>query len=210
MFRELSHELRNPLARIIAELDWWRSWPRSAGETELACAAIADAAQAMRTICDTLLDDARGAATALPGTAEIRPALLRLVDRCSAPQKIEVVVAVAVQGLTAGVPAALLERTVGPLLDNALRYAHSRVRVMAHGEEGSVLIEVTADVPGVPQSFTPDLFRPGRRAEPADGHLGADLGLPLAQRLARSADGDVRHDEQHSPGARFVVTLPAG
>lgn len=25
--RELSHELRNPLARIIAELDWWRSRP---------------------------------------------------------------------------------------------------------------------------------------------------------------------------------------
>ncbi|MFI6949971.1 sensor histidine kinase [Streptomyces sp. NPDC050422] len=207
--RELSHELRNPLARIIAELDWWRGRPRSAAETELACAAIADAAQSMRTICDTLLDDARGtAATALPGTAEILPALLRLVDHCSAPRKVEV--AVADQGLTAGVPVALLERTVSPLLDNALRYARSSVRVTARGQEGSVLIEVTDDGPGVPPSFNADLFRPGRRADPDDGHGGAGLGLPLAQRLARSADGDVRHDEQHGPGARFVVTLPAG
>ncbi|WP_326739893.1 sensor histidine kinase [Streptomyces sp. NBC_01022] len=206
--RELSHELRNPLARIIAELDWWRSRPRSAAESELACAAIADAAQSMRTICDTLLDDARGAADALPGSAEILPALLRLVDRCSAPRKVEV--AVMDRGLAAGVPAALLERTVSPLLDNALRYAHSRVRVMARGEEGSVLIEVTDDGPGVPLSFAPDLFRPGRRADPGDGHGGAGLGLPLARRLARSADGDVRHDQQHGRGARFVVTLPAG
>ncbi|WP_371773521.1 sensor histidine kinase [Streptomyces sp. NBC_01438] len=206
--RELSHELRNPLARIIAELDWWRSRPRSAAETELAFVAISDAAQSMRTICDTLLDDARCTATALPGTAEILPALLRLVGRSSASEKVEVTALD--RGLTAGAPSALLERTVSPLLDNALRYAHSSVRVVARGQEGSVVIEVTDDGPGVPPSFAPDLFRPGRRADPGDGHGGAGLGLPLAQRLARSVDGDVRHDEQHSPGARFVVTLPAG
>ncbi|MEU5825932.1 HAMP domain-containing sensor histidine kinase [Streptomyces sp. NPDC047803] len=207
--RELSHELRNPLARVIAELDWWRSRPRSVAESELTCAAIADAAQSMRTICDTLLDDARGAAT-LPGTAEVLPALLRLVDYCPAPRKVEVEVAVAGQGLTAGVPAGLLERTVSPLLDNALRYASSRVRITARGQKGSILVEVTDDGPGVPPSFNADLFRPGQRADPGDGHGGAGLGLPLARRLARSADGDVRHDQQHGPGARFVVTLPAG
>ncbi|MEU0133316.1 HAMP domain-containing sensor histidine kinase [Streptomyces sp. NPDC006296] len=206
--RELSHELRNPLARIIAELDWWHGRPRTVAETELVRAAVADAAQSMRTICDTLLDDARGTAAALPGTAEVVPALLRLVARCPDPGLIDLVATD--RGVTAGVPAGLLERTVGPLLDNALRHARSRVRIAAHGRNGSVVIEVTDDGPGVPPSFVPDLFRPGRRADPDDGHDGAGLGLPLARRLARSADGDVRHDPRAGSGARFVVTLPAG
>ncbi|MET8714899.1 histidine kinase dimerization/phospho-acceptor domain-containing protein [Streptomyces sp. NPDC004735] len=103
---ELSHELRNPLARIIAELDWWRSRPRSATETELACAAITDAAHSMRTICDTLLDDARGAGTVRPGFAEVQPALLRLVARSSVPGKNTI--AGVDRGLMVGVPAGLL------------------------------------------------------------------------------------------------------
>ncbi|WKV82137.1 HAMP domain-containing histidine kinase [Streptomyces sp. SNU607] len=205
---ELSHELRNPLARIIAELDWWRSRHRSATETELAFAAITDAAQSMRTICDTLLDDARGAGTVRPGIAEVQPALLRLVARSAVPGKNTI--AGVDRGLMVGVPAGLLERTVSPLLDNALRHARSRVRIVARKQEGNVVIEVSDDGPGVPPSFAPDLFSPGRRADPGDGHGGAGLGLPLARRLARSADGDVHHDERHCPGARFVVTLPAG
>ncbi len=66
------------------------------------------------------------------------------------------------------------------------------------------------DGPGVPPQFAGQLFQPGRRADPADGHGGAGLGLPLARRLARSAGGEVTYDEQHAHGARFVVSLPAG
>ncbi|MFF3861349.1 sensor histidine kinase [Streptomyces sp. NPDC002209] len=213
--RELSHELRNPLARIIAELDWWQSRPRSASEARLACAAIEDAATSMRTICDTLLDDARGSTGAHRGTVDVRSALNRLTVRLAPPGPVDVrvvdvrVVAVA-EGLTAGVPPALLERAVSPLLDNALRHARSRVRLSARRQDATILIEVTDDGPGVPPSFAPDLFRPGRRADPGDGHGGAGLGLPLARRLARSVDGDVGYDERHRPGTRFVVRLPAG
>lgn len=56
----------------------------------------------------------------------------------------------------------------------------------------------------------PYLFHPGRRAAPDDEHTGAGLGLSLARRLARSAGGDVRYDELHVTGARFVASLPAG
>lgn len=207
--QELSHELRNPLARIIAELDWWQSRPRSAAEAQHACAAIEDAARSMRTICDTLLDDARGSA-ASRGNANVRSALMRLTCRFPPSESVDVRVTAVAEGLTAGVPQALLERAVSPVLDNALRHARSRVQLSACRKGGRIHVEVTDDGPGVPQSFTPELFRPGRRADPGDGHTGAGLGLPLARRLARSVDGDVRHDERHRPGARFVVTLPAG
>lgn len=108
-----------------------------------------------------------------------------------------------------GLPA-LLERIVGPLLDNGLRHADSGVSLHVSGLPGGVRIDVTDDGPGVPGPFVPYLFHPGRRAAPDDEHTGAGLGLSLARRLARSAGGDVRYDELHATGARFVVSLPAG
>ncbi|MER5470095.1 HAMP domain-containing sensor histidine kinase [Streptomyces sp. NPDC002685] len=211
--RELSHELRNPLARIIAELDWWQSRSRSAEETRATHEAIADAARSMRTICDTLLDDARDSASAAPGTSEVVPVLRRLADRAGAARpevEVEVVVSGPESDLVAGVPDALLERIVSPLLDNALRHACDRVQLRARARPGGVRVEVTDDGPGVPASFAPQLFQPGRRADPGDGHGGAGLGLPLARRLARSAGGEVRHEEAGATGATFVVGLPSG
>ncbi|MFD4549346.1 sensor histidine kinase [Streptomyces sp. NPDC058246] len=218
--RELSHELRNPLARIIAELDWWQARPRSAADTRTTHEAIADAAQSMRTICDTLLDDARDGADAAPGTSDVLPVLRRLADRAATTEKVttekvttekvEVVVTGQDDGLSAGVPDALLERIVSPLLDNAVRHARARVEIRARARPGGVRVDVTDDGPGVPASFAPQLFQPGRRADPGDGHGGAGLGLPLSRRLARSAGGEVHHEERHGSGATFVVSLPAG
>ncbi|MEU9114847.1 HAMP domain-containing sensor histidine kinase [Streptomyces sp. NPDC048483] len=207
--RELSHELRTPLARIIAELDWWQARPRSAADTLATHAALGDAAQSMRTICDTLLDDARATSDTAPGTTDVMPVLRQLTDRLRAPGK----VAVTVTGpdtLVAGVPAALLERIVSPLTDNALRHARTHIGLRASQQAGHVRVEVVDDGSGVPDSFLADLFQPGRRADPEDGHGGAGLGLPLARRLARSAGGEVTYRTRHAPGATFVVSLPPG
>ncbi|GAB2765959.1 sensor histidine kinase [Streptomyces bullii] len=208
--RELSHELRTPLSRIIAELDWWQARPRSEAETRATHAAIADAAQSMRTICDTLMDDARDSASTAPGTADVLPVLRLLTERLEIPGHVQVVVDVPHPGMEAGVLPALLERIISPLLDNALRYARSHVTLVASRRPDGIRIDVDDDGPGVPRSFAGQLFQPGRRAEPGDGHGGAGLGLSLARRLARSAGGEVSYDEQRAGGARFVVSLPAG
>ncbi|MEU9346987.1 HAMP domain-containing sensor histidine kinase [Streptomyces sp. NPDC048278] len=210
---ELSHELRTPLTRIIIELDWWRARPRSGAETRATHEVIAEAAQAMRTICDTLLDDARAEAHTpgtAPGATPVVPVLHRLVDRLGTPERVKAVVDAAGPEPSAGVRPALLERIVSPLLANALRYAHSTVTVSARPVPGGVRISVTDDGPGVPEAFVGDLFQPGRRADPGDGHDGAGLGLPLARRLARSVGGEVSHDPGYAPGARFLADLPAG
>ncbi|MER6093722.1 sensor histidine kinase [Streptomyces bluensis] len=230
---ELSHELRTPLTRIIMELDWWRARPRTDAETRATQQVIAEAAQSMRTICDTLLNDARENALnreTAPGTTDVLPVLDRLLQRLDTPDQVktsvEVVEVVEAGGaggateavgtaapvlvLEAGVAPALLERILSPLLANAVRYARSRVTVSAGRIPGAVRIDVVDDGPGVPEAFVGELFQPGRRADSGDGHDGAGLGLPLARRLARTVGGEVVHDPGHSPGARFTVTLPAG
>ncbi|MFF3822078.1 sensor histidine kinase [Streptomyces bluensis] len=227
---ELSHELRTPLTRIIMELDWWRARPRTDAETRATQEVIAEAAQSMRTICDTLLNDARENALnreTAPGTTDVLPVLDRLLQRLDTPDQVKTSVeaveareareateavgaAAPVLALEAGVAPALLERILSPLLANAVRYARSRVTVSVGRVPGAVRIDVVDDGPGVPEAFVGELFQPGRRADSGDGHDGAGLGLPLARRLARTVGGEVVHDPGHSPGARFTVTLPAG
>ncbi|MER7924257.1 HAMP domain-containing sensor histidine kinase [Streptomyces sp. NPDC096057] len=205
---ELSHELRTPLSRIVAELDWWRTRPRTADQTRATHQIIGDAAESMRTICDTLLADAREDTPTAPGSAEVLPTLHRLVELLHVPSHLTVVV----DGppLTAGVPPARLERIVSPLLTNACRYARTTVTLRAHRAPDGLRLDVLDDGPGVPPAFIGQLFEPGRRANPGDGHTGAGLGLPLARRLARSAGGEVSYDPGHTPGAQFVITLPTG
>ncbi|KUN09663.1 histidine kinase [Streptomyces yokosukanensis] len=207
---ELSHELRTPLSRIVAELDWWRARPRSGAETRASHEVVAEAAQSMRTICDTLLDEAREGMPTAPGTADAPLVLNRLAARADAPGAVRIVVPDGPVPLTVGVQPALLERIVSPLLANAVRYARTTVTLSASRSESGIRVEVTDDGPGVPAAFTELLFQPGRRADPGDGHTGAGLGLPLARRLARSAGGEVSYEPGHGPGARFVVILPAG
>jgi signal transduction histidine kinase len=207
---ELSHELRTPLSRIVAELDWWRARPRSQDETRAVHKVIDEAARSMGTICDTLLNEARDGLGPVAGTADVLPSLNRLTAALDTPGGIRVTVTGTDPALRAGVQSALLERIVSPLVSNALRYARADVTVAACPFAGGIRIDVTDDGPGVPESFTDRLFQPGRRADPGDGHGGAGLGLPLSRRLARSAGGEVSHDPGHAPGARFMVTLPAG
>ncbi|MCX4648425.1 MULTISPECIES: sensor histidine kinase KdpD [unclassified Streptomyces] len=210
---ELSHELRTPLTRIVIELDWWKARPRTAAETRATHGVIVEAAQSMRTICDTLLSDARDRAqnsSAAPGTTTVVPVLHRLVESFDAREHVQTSVDVADPGLQAGVAPALLERIVSPLLTNAVRFAVSAVTVSARQLPGRVRIDVTDDGPGVPAKFVGDLFQPGRRADLDDGHDGAGLGLPLARRLARAVGGEVSHDPGYTSGARFRVDLPVG
>ncbi|GFE13280.1 two-component sensor histidine kinase [Streptomyces glebosus] len=212
---ELSHELRTPLTRIVMELDWWRrARPRSEAETRATHEVIAEATQSMRTICDTLLDEARENAlnpsSTAPGTTDVVPVLDRLVQGLDTQDRVKATVESETAVLEAGVAPPLLERIVSPLLANAVRYARSGVTVSARGIPGAVLIDVVDDGPGVPEAFAGDLFQPGRRADGDDGHDGAGLGLPLARRLARAVGGEVSHDPGHNPGARFMVSLPAG
>jgi signal transduction histidine kinase len=112
----------------------------------------------------------------------------------------------------AGVSAAVAERILTPLLDNARRYAAHSIIVECAQCPGGVEVSVSDDGPGVPPELGAAVFEAGRRADPTDRHDGAGLGLALARRLARAAGGDLVLADTPGPlgGARFVVSLPAG
>lgn len=200
---ELSHELRTPLARIVAEAELLQARPRSAGELADAHAAIAASAARMDRILSTLLTTARSGADSPPGRASAL-AVARVVAAAADDPRIRVTG----PDVVVGVDAAVLERILAPLVDNAARYARRTVVLEVTGTP-SVLVH--DDGPGLPDALLETVFDPGRRARPDDGHSGAGLGLALSRRLARASGADVVLTcAPGGSGVTAVVHLPGG
>jgi two-component system heavy metal sensor histidine kinase CusS len=210
---ELSHELRTPLARIVAEIELLQRRERSAEDRSEGYALIARSAEQMSGILETLMAAARAEAQLGVGRSEVGEVLARLAGTWQpslAARDVELEVQSPDAPATAGVDADVVERIVAPLLDNAGRYARSRVVLSARAVNGGVLLTVADDGPGVPAAARGTIFEPGAGERRPNGHGGAGLGLPLARRLAKAIGGDVTLAPGVSArGAEFRVQLPS-
>jgi signal transduction histidine kinase len=96
---------------------------------------------------------------------------------------------------------------LAPLVDNARRYASGAVEVHGERRDGEVVLVVDDDGPGVRPDDVEQVFVPGWRADPDDGHPGGGLGLALSRRLTEACGGSVRAVPRED-GGRFEVVLP--
>jgi len=103
-----------------------------------------------------------------------------------------------------------------PVVENACRFARSKVILGAARTGKEVVFTVEDDGPGVAEEEKEKIFEPGVRGSAAAGQgdgasRGARLGLSLARRLARAASGEVEVGASTiGTGARFLVRLPTG
>jgi signal transduction histidine kinase len=207
LFAELSHELRSPLSLIVAETDLLLAREHDAESVRVAHLQVRETAMAMNRILETLLSAGRAEVARAAGSCRIDTVVETLLDQRSkrTPDRPHRTYSVDVPaGLVAGAEAAIVERVLGPLIDNAGRFARKTVAIAGRRTSDSVLIEVSDDGPGVPAGNGETIFEPGVQLAPNRENRGAGLGLPLARRLARAAAGDVAF----VGGSTFQVRLP--
>jgi signal transduction histidine kinase len=199
---ELSHELRTPLARVMAEVDLMLDDARP--DQRPALQAVRDSCASMDRIMDTLLAAARTELVRTVGHSELDPILTDFATS-SGP----VLVTARCTGLTVGVDVDVVARMLAPIVENARRYARSKVELAADRVVGGIAVSIVNDGPPVPRAFAEQIFEPGFTRGHVDGHDGAGLGLALARRLARAADGDLVVDSS-AELTTFVLRLPGG
>jgi signal transduction histidine kinase len=200
---EISHELRTPLSRIVAEVDLLESTTRPDPQTAAALAVVATSVAQMDGILETLLATARSAATQAPGRCDVAAAVRTAVAEVGPQERVQL--ESDAEG-AAGVAEPVLVLTLVPVLQNALRFARSRVDVNSEFKDDGLHILIRDDGPGFGE-LGESAFEPGVRGRPdADG---AGLGLALSRRLARSCGGDVTV-RPSSSGAVLDVHVPAG
>jgi signal transduction histidine kinase len=185
---ELSHELRTPLSLITAEVELLTARRRTATETANGLGRIEAGAAHMRQILETLLTAARSRSPDTAGRCSLRAAVDEAVRRLP-PTSVAVRVTQSAD-VAAAVDGDVVERILAPLLDNATRYARSRIDVALPNGTAQAVLRIWDDGPGVAPELGEGVFEPGRRDASA-GHRGAGLGLALARRLARASGGDL-------------------
>ena len=163
---------------------------------------------------DALVAAARHEMGTARGTADAFSVAKDAVDACAplaAERNLDVEVEQPAASLRIGVEADLAERILQPVVENACRYGRRSIRVTLARRNGGIVYAVDDDGPGVVADEVEQIFEPGARgtAGQSNGASGAGLGLALARRLARSANGDVEAIAGDG-GGRFIVRLPAG
>jgi signal transduction histidine kinase len=198
---ELSHELRTPLSRVAAQVELLMDSASPAQRQELQ--EIRANCAAMDGIIDTLLAAARSELTGVVGRASVDAVLRSFAAPTGRPRTV-----VESEPLLVGVDDDLIARMLAPVVDNARRYAAATITMTARQRGTVVEIDVANDGPRLPHDLAERVFEPGFSTREG-GHDGVGLGLALARRLARSADGDLVVDGS-SEQTIFRLTLPAG
>ncbi|MBA2634908.1 MAG: DUF4118 domain-containing protein [Chloroflexi bacterium] len=216
----VSHDLRTPLATIRASAGSLAdpAIELSGDDRRRAAAAIDAEAERLNRLVDDLLDMSRIQGGALVADIEeipldelVRPAVER-VRAAAQPRRIEVDLPQELPSVLAD--AALLDRVVSNLLENAVKYAGPaaaiRVRAIANTDE-TVSLVVEDGGAGVPDEALPRVFdRFYRVPRSGDGpRRGVGLGLAVVAGLVDAMGGTVASARSELGGLAIIVALPA-
>ncbi|WP_188261890.1 ATP-binding protein [Azospirillum tabaci] len=101
-----------------------------------------------------------------------------------------------------------LDEMLGNLMDNAMKWAGSRVEVASRLEAGGMLaVVVEDDGPGLPADRRDAVLAPGVRLD--ESTPGSGLGLAVVRDVARLYGGDLRLGDSPLGGLRVELVLPA-
>ena len=203
---DLAHGLKTPLALLAQEADR----AESAGNRDLAD-SIRQQIDRMNRQVNYHLAHARAAGSgAAPGARALvgvsAEGLARTLTRLHADRGIAIDLHVATDHVFRG-EAQDLDEMLGNLLDNACKWARSRVTVTSTQAGGRVTVAVEDDGPGVAPGMREQVLHRGVRADEAAP--GSGIGLAIVRELAELYGGTISLGASTAGGLRAVLDLPA-
>ena len=220
LLKDVSHELRSPLARLSVALGLARQ--RETPDTEAALSRIEIEADRLNQLIQRLLTISRLESGA-DGVHKTRLSLRDLVERVVEDSEYET------QGRGCSVSAeptdeyyveadpGLLASAVENVVRNAVRYTVAGTTVEVHlerriGDQGEdIIVRVLDSGPGVAEEDLERIFQPFYRIDDARNRQtgGAGLGLSIADRAIRLHGGRVRASNRPEGGLEVEIRIPA-
>jgi len=220
LLKDVSHELRSPLARLGVALGLARQ--RAAPEVESALNRIELEADRLNQLIQRLLTIAR-LETGTDGIRRSRVSLRELAEHVAHDAEYEA------QGRSCRVSAEptdeypveadpdLLRSAIENVVRNAVRYTAAGTAVEIRlerriGDQGEeIAIRVLDSGPGVPEEALEQIFQPFYRIDDARNRQtgGAGLGLSIADRAVRLHGGRVRASNRPEGGLEVEIRIPA-
>jgi two-component system, OmpR family, sensor histidine kinase KdpD len=211
VLRSVSHDLRTPLTAITTAAEAF-SGPLDSEDREQLAAAVSAEVARLTALVDKLLDLSKlQSGSAQPRTDWVSVEELVTTAIAEQPQGAEAF-RVSIHGeipLIRG-DAAQLERALGNLLENAIRYSAPEpvlVRIRRMGRR--VMIRVVDRGPGLAYGEHERVFEPFYRGKATDaGETGSGLGLAIVRGFVEGNGGKVWAESLPGQGTTFVVELP--
>lgn len=215
---DASHELRTPLTSILANLELLEARREASDpggeDAEIVTSALSSSRRMRRLVSDLLLlarADAGRLGTRKPcDLARITAGALGEAESLASGHRL---VLESDDALPVSGDPDELHRLVLNLLENGIRHTPpgTEIRAALRAENGSAVVEVSDDGPGLPGGLGDDVFsRFVRGGGPADRatRAGTGLGLAIVKAVAESHGGSVEAGAGPRGGARFTVRLP--
>jgi signal transduction histidine kinase len=202
---DLAHGLKTPLALLAQEAER----AEAAGNAELA-ESIGQQVERMSRQVNYHLARARAAASGTSGGARcaVGPCVdgvVRAVSKVFAARALSIS-SNTDEGVTVRLQQEDLEEILGNLLENACKWATSKLAVRSVMDGSTVVLTVDDDGPGLdPEHRALALERGGRVDETAPG---SGLGLAIVRDLVELYAGTIRLEDSHLGGLRVRVELP--
>jgi signal transduction histidine kinase len=203
---DLAHGLKTPLALLAQEADR----AGAAGNPELAESIIQHVERMSRQM-NYHLARARAAASGAAGAApcpvaSCADALVRVLQKLYAGRALEISSTIA-PDLCVRVQREDLDEMLGNLLDNACKWANSRIVLAASRMDTMLVLTLDDDGPGLARAMRPLVLERGVRIDQAAP--GSGLGLAIVRDMAELYGGSISLDDSPLGGLRARVSLPA-
>jgi signal transduction histidine kinase len=206
---DASHELRSPLTGIRTELEVNLAHPEHVDWSAVGQEILDDTIRLQHLVDDLLL---LAAADAAPEASRREPVDLdEIVLAETRRLRNRTTVSIdtgAVSGAQVDGNAEQLSRVVRNLLDNAARYAESRVTVTLAEDAGDAVLTVADDGAGVPDDERERIFERFARhdSDRSRSAGGTGLGLAISREIVTAHGGTIALEP--GPGAQFTIRLP--
>jgi two-component system sensor histidine kinase BaeS len=210
----VSHDLRTPLTSIRGFAE--AITDGTAQDSKRAARVIAGESRRLERLVGDLLDlatlDARRFSL-MPRPVDVHELVAGTAEgfeRAGSDAGVALEVRVAPEPLVLEVDPDRLAQVVANLVENALKFAGTRILVTSEATTTGVVITVEDDGPGIPAEDLPHVFeRLYQSARTPTRQLGSGLGLAIVSELVGAMGGHVEARSDAGAGTRLVVELSA-
>lgn len=214
---DAGHEIKTPLTILRGDVEVTLRKSRSPDEYEAVLRQTLADLREVSALAEDLITLARSDSGALEPRADNVSAarvLRRVADRYAkrAAAAGFVLETVAPPRLSVRGDAALLDRALGNLVDNAIKYAGDggRIQLAAEaGNNGRAVLTVRDEGPGIPRDEQDHLFeRFYRGATGRRSARGSGLGLAIVRAIVQAHGGEIELDSGSGAGTSVRMLLP--
>ena len=202
----LAHALKTPLSVVANAVN------APAKKNDELARLVATQVDVVRKQVDYHLARAQAAASVrLPGirtpVAPVIQGLLRVMQRIYAERTLEIVLLPMDESLAFRGEEQDLQEMLGNLIDNACKWAASRIEVQVATLSGELLVSIDDDGHGIAGSKRDAVLKRGVRAD--ERIAGTGLGLAIVEDLARMYGGKLTLEKSRLGGLNVSLMLPA-